>query len=277
VNRPNLPHNLASPPGPKEAAGSFCPPTDGGPSLLQTLQMRGAAFSNRLSRAPSALPAPGARIYNERLPSAFSCLESSHILGDIRLGMPPESLDVTRLLLEWREGNQAAKDQLIDAVYGELRRLANHHLRRERPDHTLQTTALVHEAYLQLIDQRRVQWQNRAHFFGIAAHLMRRILVEYARRRVAAKRGGGALRVALDERVAETGEPDITLVALDDALRALAAFDPRQSQIVELRFFGGLTVEDTAAVTGVSTRTIKREWRLAKAWLQREISGGTRQ
>ena len=189
--------------------------------------------------------------------------------------MSPESVDVTRLLVEWRQGNQTARDQLIDAVYGELRRLAHHHLRHERPDHTLETTALVHEAYLQLIDQRRVQWHNRAHFFGIAAHLMRRILVEYARRRVTAKRGGRALRVALDEVVAEgSGAPDIAVLALDEALQALATFDPRQSQIVELRFFGGLSVEETAHVTGVSPRTIKREWRVARAWLQREMSGG---
>ena len=182
--------------------------------------------------------------------------------------------NITRLLVEWQTGSQEARDRLIDAVYDELRRLAHHHLRQERPGHTLQTTALVHDAYLQLVDQRRVQWQNRAHFFGIAAHLMRRILVEYARRRAAGKRGGGAVRIPLDPEMSSPLARDVAVVAIDDALNTLAALDPEQSRIVELRFFAGLTVDETAGVLGISPRTVKREWRLAKAWLQRELESG---
>ncbi|AMY08516.1 RNA polymerase sigma factor [Luteitalea pratensis] len=181
------------------------------------------------------------------------------------------SSHITRLLVAWGDGNQHARDELLDAVYGELRRLAHHHLRRERPGHTLQTTALVHDAYLQLVDQRHVRWQNRTHFFGIAAHLIRRILVEYARRRSAGKRGGGAIRVPLDPGMAALHPKDIVVVAMDPALDALEKVDPQQSRIVELRFFGGLTVEETADVLGISPRTVKREWRMAKAWLQREL------
>ena len=183
----------------------------------------------------------------------------------------PLRKEVTQWLLEWSEGDRAALDKLIPLVSDELHRLAHQHLRRERPGHTLQTTALVHEAYLKLVKQRQVRWQNRAHFFGIAAHLMRRILVEYARRRAAAKRGGGQPQVTLSDEVVGTGEAAVSLVALDDALRTLAAFDPQQSRIVELRFFGGLTVEETADVMRMSPRTVKREWRVAKAWLQREL------
>ena len=184
------------------------------------------------------------------------------------------SSHITRLLVAWGEGNEQARDELLDAVYGELRRLAHHHLRRERPGHTLQTTALVHDAYLQLVDQRHVRWHNRAHFFGIAAHLIRRILVEYARRRSAGKRGGGAINVALDPAMAVSHPRDVALVALDQALHALEKVDPQQSRIVELRFFGGLTVEETADVLGISPRTVKREWRMARAWLQRELESG---
>jgi RNA polymerase sigma factor (TIGR02999 family) len=187
--------------------------------------------------------------------------------------MAAASPNITQLLAAWRGGNQLARDQLIETLYDELRRLAHHHLRRERPGHTLQTTALLHDAYLQLVDQRQVEWQNRAHFFGIAAHLMRRILVEHARKATALKRGGDAVRVPLDDDISNAPDHDITVVALDDALTALGALDPQQSRVVELRFFGGLTVEDTAEVLGVSPRTIKREWRLAKAWLQRELQG----
>jgi RNA polymerase sigma factor (TIGR02999 family) len=181
------------------------------------------------------------------------------------------SSQITRLLVAWGNGNQHARDELLDAVYGELRRLAHHHLRRERPGHTLQTTALVHDAYLQLVDQRHVRWQNRTHFFGIAAHLIRRILVEHARRRSAAKRGGGAIRVPLSPDMAASHPRDVAVVAMDQALDALEKVDPQQSRIVELRFFGGLTVEETADVLGISPRTVKREWRMAKAWLQREL------
>ena len=188
--------------------------------------------------------------------------------------MPPVGPKaITQLLVDWRDGDQEARNQLIGVVYEELRRVAHAHLRRERPGHTLQTTALVNEAYLELVDQRRVDWQNRAHFFGVAAQLMRRILVEYARRRAALKRGGHAVCISLDPNFSPASEQDIAVVALDDALKGLERLDPQQSQIVELRFFGGLTVEETAHVIGVSPRTVKREWRSAKAWLQRELEG----
>ncbi len=164
----------------------------------------------------------------------------------------------------------------MPVVYGELRRLAQHYLRRERPDHTLQATALVHEAYLRLVDQRAVTWQNRAHFFGVAAQLMRRILVDHARRHHAAKRGGTALKVSLNDVVLAAEERAEDLVALDDALNRLAAMDPRQGRVVELRLFGGLTVEETAEVLRISPATVKREWTTAKAWLSREIRQGSR-
>ena len=164
----------------------------------------------------------------------------------------------------------------MPVVYGELRRLAQHYLRRERPDHTLQATALVHEAYQRLVDQRAVTWQNRAHFFGVAAQLMRRILVDHARRHHAAKRGGTALKVSLNDVVLAAEERAEDLVALDDALNRLAAMDPRQGRVVELRLFGGLTVEETAEVLRISPATVKREWTTAKAWLSREIRQGSR-
>jgi RNA polymerase sigma factor (TIGR02999 family) len=180
---------------------------------------------------------------------------------------------VTRLLVEWSQGNQAALDQLFPVVYDELRRLARSYLRRERPDHTLQPTALVHEAFLRLIDQRFVTWQNRAHFFGLAAQMMRRILVNHALSRQAEKRGGQAQNVPFDEAVHAFESRDVDLVALDEALTALGALDQRQSRIVELRFFAGLTIEETAEVIGISAATIKREWTAAKLWLLREMSG----
>ena len=180
--------------------------------------------------------------------------------------------EVTQMLLDWSQGDQQALDRLIPVVYGELRRLASRHLRRERADHTLQTTALIHEAYLKLIEQRNVQWQNRAHFFGIAARLMRRILVDYARSKDASKRGGGEIHLALDEALDEAEAQDADLIALDDALTSLASFDSRQSRIVELRYFGGLTIEETAEAIGVSPATVEREWNLARAWLRRELS-----
>lgn len=180
--------------------------------------------------------------------------------------------DVTQLLVAWSDGDQAALDELIPLVYEELHRLAQRRLGRERGGHTLQPTALVHEAYLRLIDQKQVRWQNRAHFFAVAAQLMRRILVDYARRRHYAKREGGALRVTFDEAELVSQERAADVVALDDALTALASLDPRKSQIVELRFFGGLSIEETAEALGVSPGTVMRDWTLAKAWLQREIS-----
>jgi RNA polymerase sigma factor (TIGR02999 family) len=185
---------------------------------------------------------------------------------------PPE--DITQILQEVSGGNREAPARLMPLVYDELRRLADHYLRRERPDHTLQPTALVHEAYLKLIDQTRVDWQNRAHFFGVAAQLMRRILVDHARRHQASKRGGFRQKLTLDEAVDYSQTRDIDLVRLDEALTALAQFDARQSRVVELRFFGGLTIEETAEALSVSPATVKVDWSMAKAWLRREIGGG---
>ena len=179
---------------------------------------------------------------------------------------------VTRLLVEWSDGDKAAVDRLFPIVYHELRRIARSYFRRERPDHTLQPTALVHEAFLRLIDQRSVTWQNRAHFFGLAAQMMRRILVNHAVSRRAAKRGAFAEAVPLDEEIHSLAQPKIDVLALDDALKTLALLDPRQARIVELRFFGGLTVDETAAVAGVSRATVKREWAAAKLFLLREMS-----
>jgi RNA polymerase sigma factor (TIGR02999 family) len=175
--------------------------------------------------------------------------------------------------MRWREGDRAALDALLPIVYDELRRLARHYLRHERGDHTLQSTALVHEAYMRLAGQDPPQWQNRAHFFGIAARLMREILIEHARAQKAAKRGGGALRLTLDEKVAFVNQPDVDLLELDRALTELAGFDEQQSRIVELRFFGGLTIEDTSEVLGIAPATVKREWITARAWLYRSITG----
>ena len=181
--------------------------------------------------------------------------------------------DVTQLLLAWRNGDEGARDALMPLVYQELHRLAHQYMRRERPEHTLQTSALVNEAFLRLVDQRNVQWQNRAHFFGIAGQMMRRILVDYARNRMYAKRGGGACQVSLDEELIISDERSAEVVALDDALQSLASLDERKSRVVELRFFSGLSIEETAEVLGVSPGTAMRDWTLAKAWLRREMSG----
>jgi RNA polymerase sigma factor (TIGR02999 family) len=182
----------------------------------------------------------------------------------------PAHGDVTALLRDWSGGDPRALERLMPLVYGELRKLAASYLRRERSDHTLQPTALVHEAYLRLVDQRGVDWHNRAHFFGIAARMMRRILVDHARRRQAAKRDGAAYRISGSGDLVEAGhDPD--LLALNSALDGLEALDPRQARIIELRFFGGLTVEETAEVVGISTATVKREWQTARAWLAREL------
>jgi RNA polymerase sigma factor (TIGR02999 family) len=181
--------------------------------------------------------------------------------------------EVTALLLAWSEGDQSALEKLTPLVHQELHRLAQLQMRRERPGHTLQTSALVNEAYLRLVDTRRVQWQNRAHFFAVSATLMRRILVDFARSRQNQRRGGKVQKVALGEALdVMSDRPEPNLVALDDALNALAAVDPRQSQVVELRFFGGLSIEETAEILKVSPETVKRDWRLAKVWLLREIS-----
>ena len=184
--------------------------------------------------------------------------------------MPSAQADVTGLLVAWNQGDEAARARLIEAVYGELRRLARGYLRRERPDHSLPPTALVHEVYLKLVDQGRVRWQNRVQFFAIAAHQMRRILVDHARARYAAKRRADA-RVPFQDIDAASDPLDLDVLELDTALERLAAKYPRQSQLVELRFFGGLTVEETAAVMEVAPITVKRDWALAKAWLYREV------
>lgn len=179
---------------------------------------------------------------------------------------------VTQTLLNWSSGDREAAADLLPLVYDELRRLASIYLSRERQDHTLQPTALVHEAYLRLIDQTRVEWQNRAHFFGVAAEMMRRILIDHAKRTKASKRGGFAEKLALDEAVAFSEDQEVDLLALDDALSDLARLDPRQSRIVELRFFGGLTLEETAEVTKLSRATVEREWVMAKAWLYSQLA-----
>jgi RNA polymerase sigma-70 factor, ECF subfamily len=185
--------------------------------------------------------------------------------------MKPSSNEVSRLLLDWSNGDRAALDKLVPLVHDELHRLAHHYMRQERAGHTLQTTALVNEAYMRLIDQRSVRWQSRAHFFAIAAQLMRRILVDYARSRRYAKRGGEARQVTFDESVLVSPQKGAELIAVDDALTDLAARDSRKSQIVELRFFGGLNIEETAEVMRLSASTVQREWRSAKAWLYEAI------
>ena len=186
--------------------------------------------------------------------------------------MSPAPNEVTQLLVAWSNGDSAARDALIPLVHDELRRLAHRYMGRERADHTLQTSALVNEAYLRLIDQRDMKWQNRAQFFGIAAQMMRRILVDYARKRGFAKHGGELRAVPLDEVMIVSPERAAEVVELDDALKCLAEFDQRKSQIIELRFFGGLSIEETAEVLGVSPGTVMRDWTLAKAWLRREMT-----
>jgi len=184
----------------------------------------------------------------------------------------PTPSEVTRLLAAWSDGDKTALDKLVPLVYQELRRLARNHMRRERAGHPLQTTALVNEAYLRLVDQRHVKWQNRSHFFAIAAQAMRRILVSMARARSAARRGGNEQPISLDEVAVVSPNRSSQLVALDDALQTLAALDARQSQVVEMRFFGGLNVEETAEVLSVSSETVMRDWKRAKAWLYKELS-----
>src|ERR1043166_3558032 len=179
---------------------------------------------------------------------------------------------VTQLLIDWSKGDQKALDKLMPLVYSEIRRLANNYLRRERQNHTLQPTALVNEAYLKLVDQRNAQWQNRAQFYGVAAQLMRRILVDHARQHQAAKRGGSAqhrLSITSAERLA--AKPETDLLAMHEALEELKTFDPQQERIVELRFFGGLSIEETAEVMGIGHATVERDWKMARAWLRRKL------
>jgi RNA polymerase sigma factor (TIGR02999 family) len=186
--------------------------------------------------------------------------------------MSQTSTNVTQLLREWNSGSSEALEKLIPIIYEELRARAAGYLRRERPGHTLQTTALVHEAYLRLADAQDLPWQNRTHFFAIAATVMRRILVEHARKKTASKRGGSGVRLTLDEGLAVTDRADVDVIAVDEALDRLAAVDAQQARVVELRFFSGLSVEETAEALGVSSRTVKRDWAVAKAWLHRELS-----
>jgi len=193
--------------------------------------------------------------------------------GEVMALLPQE---VTQLLVAWSQGDEAARDQLMPLVYGELHRMAERYLNQESPGHTLQTTALIHEAYLRLVGPQTPHWQNRAHFFGVAAQVMRHILVDHARSRGYAKRGGAAQMVPLEQAALVSAEQAAEVVALDEALSALAAFDERKSRVVELRYFGGLSLEETAAVLKVSTDTVKRDWRLAKAWLLNELSGERR-
>jgi RNA polymerase sigma-70 factor (ECF subfamily) len=185
---------------------------------------------------------------------------------------PPH--EVTQLLIAWGNGDKTALDRLMPLIYDELRRLARHYMTRERPGHTLQTTALVNEAYLRLVDQKGTRLENRAHFFGIAARIMRQILVEHARSRQAAKRGGGQYKLSLSRVDRITSAPDVNLLALDEALGTLEALDPQKSRIVELRYFGGLGIEETAEVIGRSPATVKRDWSMARAWLRRELGDG---
>jgi RNA polymerase sigma factor (TIGR02999 family) len=181
------------------------------------------------------------------------------------------STQVTVLLGRWRGGDREALDQLIPLVYGELRRIAQNYLRNERPGHTLQSTALVHEAYVRMVRQDLPQWQNRAHFFAVAAQIMRQILVDHARAYRAGKRGGGACKLALEDATEDAQQVDVDIVALDDALKTLTQMDPQQGKVVELKFFGGLSIEDTAEVLGISSSTVKRDWITARAWLHREL------
>jgi len=185
----------------------------------------------------------------------------------------PSPREVSQLLIDWGNGNQAALDELIPLVHDELRRLAGRYMRRENQGHTLQTSALVNEAYMRLVDQKSVHWKNRAHFFGVAAQLMRRILVDHARKRARAKRGGRAQMVSLADQAVVFRE-GAEVIALDEALTNLADMDPRKSQIVEMKFFGGLSTEEVAEVLKVTPRTVEREWRKARAWLNRAISKG---
>jgi RNA polymerase sigma factor (TIGR02999 family) len=192
------------------------------------------------------------------------------------MAIPEPAADVTALLLNWSHGDQHALEELMPLVYGELRRLAGSYLRREHANHTLQSTALVNEAYLRLVNQHQVEWRNRAHFYGIAAQMIRRILVDHARSQHAGKRGAGAIRLELNEAMAVSAQPEIDLVGLDDALARLTLLDTRQGRIVELRFFTGLSVEETAEVMQLSPATVKREWSSARAWLYREMTQNIR-
>lgn len=189
-----------------------------------------------------------------------------------RLKRTPKQHEITELLAEWSDGNQSALDELYPLVYDELHRLARRYMSRERKGHTLQTTALINEAYVRLVDQKNVHWANRSHFFAISAQIMRRILIDHARRHAFAKRGGGAQQVSLDEAVAVTSGIGSEMLRLDEALKTLAEMDPRRSQVVELRYFGGLNNEEIAGVLHISENTVTRDWNMARAWLHQQLS-----
>ena len=187
--------------------------------------------------------------------------------------LPRQEHEITELLAEWREGNQAALDDLYPLVYAELHRLARRYMSRERKGHTLQTTALIHEAYVRLVDQRNVKWANRSHFFAISAQIMRRILIDHARRHAYAKRGGGARQVSLEETATVVHGDLSEFLRLDEALKSLAELDPRRSQVVELKYFGGLNNDEIAGVLKISKNTVIRDWNMARAWLYRQLTG----
>ena len=186
---------------------------------------------------------------------------------------PPRQHEITELLAEWRDGNQAALDELYPLGYYELHRLARRYMSRERKGHTLQTTALINEAYVRLVDQKNVQWANRSHFFAISAQIMRRILIDHARRHAYAKRGGGAQQVSLEEAATVAPDLGLELIRLDEALKTLAEMDPRRSQVVEMRYFGGLNNEEIAGVLQISENTVTRDWNMARAWLYQQLTG----
>jgi len=211
-------------------------------------------------------------LYPSSRREAGTASQISHLFGRRRIfDIPTDPRQVTELLLAWGRGDQAAFDELVPVVHGELHRIARRCMAGERAGHSLEATALVNEAYLRLIDVQRVRWQDRAHFLAMAARLMRRVLVDHARAKGYQKRGGGAVRVTFDERLVPPAEPDHDLVALDEALEALATVDERKSRVIELRFFAGLTVEETAEALQVSVQTVMRDWQFAKAWLFREL------
>lgn len=187
--------------------------------------------------------------------------------------MDPGPRGITQYLIDWSNGDKSASDHLIPLVHAELKRLARNYMRRENPGHTLQTSALINEAYIRLVDQEKVSWANRAHFFAVSAQVMRHVLIDHARRQLYAKRGAGARRISLDAALPLNDNRASELIALDDALKDLANLDPRKSQIIELRFFGGLSIEETAEALKISPITVTREWRSAKAWLRRQMNG----
>jgi len=205
------------------------------------------------------------------VPQVPFCGYNPSINGTTPLTQPRQH-EITQLLAKWREGNQSALDELYPLVYDELHRLARRYMSRERRGHTLQTTALINEAYVRLVDQKNVHWANRSHFFAISAQIMRRILIDHARRHAYAKRGGGAQQVSLEEVAAVTPDPGRELVRLDEALKSLAEMDPRRSQVVELRYFGGLNNEEIAGVLKISENTVTRDWNMARAWLHQQLS-----